>query len=97
MHVEITCACPALCHYRGMVWCAWHGVVCMVCVPCMVSCAGKHAMVTAAVLPAAGEAVRRAGPLVGIPQLKHVPLAFLAPILGNIAGAIRGLIPIKSS
>ncbi len=54
-------------------------------------CAGKQAVLTSALLPAAGVAVQKVVP---IPGLAAVPLAILSPVIGSIIGAVRGLIPV---
>jgi hypothetical protein len=49
-------------------------------------------MLHTAVLPAAGLAAQKS--LAGVvPGLKNVPLAVLAPFIGNIGSFVRGLIP----
>mmetsp|Transcript_6750 Transcript_6750/g.16808 ORF Transcript_6750/g.16808 Transcript_6750/m.16808 type:complete len:153 (-) Transcript_6750:258-716(-) len=54
---------------------------------------GKQTAINTAVLPAAGMVIQRATQN-SLPAVAGVPLAVLAPVIGNIFGAVRGLLPV---
>lgn len=56
---------------------------------------GKNALVHTTILPAAGMVIQKAAASTAVlpAALGNMPLAVLAPVLGSVVGAVRGLLP----